>query len=760
MILSQPELASFLQLTQSRPHDFLGMHVANAHGKRGLVARAWLDDAAKCELVEIAPERGDALPAEVSRRKTAVRAVAAPRVLPLVKLHESGFFEGFLAGENDVFSYQLRITRHNGEVHQIRDPYAFLPTLGDTDLYLINEGTDHLIYQKLGSRIVEHDGVRGVAFAVWAPAARRVSLVGDFNRWDGRYHLMRQLGASGIWEIFVPSLKAGAHYKYEILSPASPTPFLKSDPCAVFYEPPPHNASVVYELGGAGAHVWGDADWLAARAKTDWQKKPISIYEMHLGSWRRVPSDGNRPLTYRELATQLPAYLRETGFTHVEFLPPAEHPFDGSWGYQVTGFYAPTQRFGSPHDFMFLVDALHAANIGVIVDWVPAHFPRDAFALAGFDGTHLYEHADPRQGAHQDWGTLVFNYGRHEVRAFLVGSALAWFDRFHIDGLRVDAVASMLYLDYSRKVGEWVPNKFGGRENLEAIEFLRRANSLVHSLYPGALTIAEESTSFAGVTRPVAEGGLGFDLKWNMGWMHDTLDYIGRDPLFRKWDHNKLTFGMLYQYSERFSQVFSHDEVVHGKGSMLNKMPQADISARAQNLRAFYAFFWTWPGKKTLFMGCEFGQSAEWKYDQSLDWHLLQYIDHEGVRRVVRDLNKLYREDAALAVCEQTPIGFEWVEADAAAESVLAYLRRSEDNSVTWLVVCNFTPVERTRRIGVPFDGEWREVLNTAAAEYGGPGSGNFGVVSADSRHSWDNRPHSLNICLPAMSTVVFRKIA
>ena len=594
----------------------------------------------------------------------------------------------------------------------------------------------------------------GTAFAVWAPEARRVSVVGDFNNWDGRYHMMRTLGASGIWEIFIPGIRPGARYKYEILGPNGPVPFLKSDPYAVRFEPPPHNASIVHSLDG---YTWQDAAWLAQRAATDWQRKPVSIYELHLGSWKRVPEDGGRPLTYRELASQLPAYLTGMGFTHVEFMPPAEHPFDGSWGYQVTGFYAPTQRFGTPHDFMALVDALHAASIGVIIDWVPAHFPRDAFALEAFDGTHLYEHADPRQGSHLDWGTLIFNYGRHEVRTFLAGSALAWLDRFHVDGLRVDAVASMLYLDYSRKEGEWIPNKFGGRENLEAIHFLRHTNELVHQHFPGALLIAEESTSFAGVTRPVHEGGLGFDLKWNMGWMHDTLEYFAKDPLYRKWHHNLLTFGMLYQYSEKFVQAFSHDEVVHGKGSMLNKMPQPDIARRAQNLRAFYAFMWAWPGKKTLFMGNEFGQYAEWKYDQSLDWHLLQYAPHKGLQLLVGDLNKLYREDDALARNEQFPGSFQWLEANDADNSVLTFLRLSTDGGLAWMVAANFTPVERTYRIGVPCDGQWREAINTDAPAYNGHGAGNLGSVNADTGHAWNGQPHSIHVCLPAMSTIIFR---
>jgi 1,4-alpha-glucan branching enzyme len=760
MLLTPAELDSFTHVVQSRPHDFLGMHPASANGVKGVVVRAWLADAQQCE-IEPLPS---APPVSSTSSAPPVPPLPPPPTVPLALVHPDGFFEGFLPGVTEVFPYRFRVTGRDGGVRSIHDPYAFLPTLGELDLHLLNEGSEQRIYEKLGPRPGVRQGVEGTAFAVWAPSARRVSVVGDFNRWDGRYHPMRMLGASGVWEIFLPGVRPGERYKYEILGPANTIPFLKSDPCAVHYEPPPGNASVVYDLAspppGHPAFAWSEADgaWLAARAGTDWQRKPVSIYEVHLGSWRRVPGEGNRPLTYRELAPALTDYLRETGFTHVEFLPPAEHPFDGSWGYQVTGFFAPTQRFGTPHDFMFLVDALHAAGIGVIVDWVPAHFPRDAFALAGFDGTHLYEHADPRQGAHLDWGTLIFNYGRNEVRAFLAGGALAWFERFHIDGLRVDAVASMLYLDYSRKAGEWIPNRFGGRENLDAISFLRHVNTLVHEQFPGALTIAEESTSFSGVTRPVADGGLGFDLKWNMGWMHDTIEYFHADPLFRAGLHDKLTFGMLYQYSEKFTQVFSHDEVVHGKGSMLNKMPQPGIHERAQNLRAFYAFLWTWPGKKTLFMGCEFGQPAEWKYDASLDWHLLQYPDHEGVRRVVRDLNALYRADAALAANEQEPGGFQWLEVADAASSVLTFLRRSADGGLFWVVACNFTPVARDYRAGVPVAGKWAEALNTDAAEYGGSGAGNLGGVEADTGRGWNGQPHSIGFHLPGQTVVIFRR--
>jgi 1,4-alpha-glucan branching enzyme len=481
----------------------------------------------------------------------------------------------------------------------------------------------------------------------------------------------------------------------------------------------------------------------------------MSVYEVHLASWRRVPEEGGRVLGYRELGLQLAAYCTQMGFTHVELMPPSEYPFDGSWGYQVTGFYAPTHRFGSPLDFMAMVDALHRGGIGVIVDWVPAHFPRDFFALARFDGTHLYEHADPRLGEHQDWGTLIFNYGRHEVRGFLVGAALSWFERFHIDGLRVDAVASMLYLDYSRKAGEWIPNRHGGRENLEAIEFLKQVNALVHLYHPGVAMIAEESTSFPGVTKPVSAGGLGFDLKWNMGWMHDSLDYFKQDPLFRKFHHDKLTFGMLYQWSEAFVQSFSHDEVVHGKGSLIGKMSGGDDATKAANLRCLLAFQWTWPGKKSLFMGCEFGQFAEWKFEASLDWHLLQYPLHAGLQRLVTDLNRLYVGDASLAENELGPESFEWLVTEDGAQSVIAYERRGR--GCAWTVAGNFTPVERTYRLGVPWPGRWEEAVNTDSKHYAGRGLGNLGGVVAD-KIPCQGRPYSIEVRLPGLSMVVFRQ--
>jgi len=725
MRLSPAELTALVDATETCPHRFLGLH---ALGDGGCVVRCLLPGAVSVE----------------------VRDVAAGVGLPMERLHAVGLFERVIP-RREGLRYRLRATYADGTARELEDPYRFWPTISEDDLFLLGKGDDHRVYHKLGAQLRTLDGVAGVSFAVWAPSARRVSVVGDFNLWNGRAHPMRVLGASGIWEIFVPGLAAGTRYKFELVGPHDRTPFLKTDPYGLHFEPSPNHAAIVCDLSG---FVWNDAVWMESRRRRDPRTRPMSVYEVHLASWRRVPEEGGRVLGYRELGEQLAAYCVELGFTHVELMPPSEHPFDGSWGYQVTGFYAPTHRFGSPLDFMTMVDTLHRAGIGVIVDWVPAHFPRDFFALARFDGTHLYEHADPRLGEHQDWGTLIFNYGRHEVRGFLVGSALSWLERFHVDGLRVDAVASMLYLDYSRKDGEWIPNRHGGRENIEAIEFLRQVNALVHLYHPGVAMIAEESTSFPGVTKEVAAGGLGFDLKWNMGWMHDCLGYFRQDPLFRKFHHDKLTFGMLYQWSEAFVQSFSHDEVVHGKGSLIGKMSGGDDATKAANLRCLLALQWTWPGKKTLFMGCEFGQFAEWKYDASLDWHLLAYPLHTGVQRLVADLNRLYVGEAALAENELRPEGFEWLVTDDGAQSVVAFERRSRGRA--WVVAGNFTPVERTYRLGVPWPGRWQEAINTASRHYAGQGLGNLGGVHAEAIPC-QGRPYSIEVRLPGLAVVVFR---
>jgi 1,4-alpha-glucan branching enzyme len=729
VIISQDELNQIVAAKSSAAAALLGMHRCG----KGLVVRAFVPDATACAAVELSD--------------------SGEKRHEMERLHDSGLFEGFIPNRKEPFPYRIRVENQNREVHQIFDPYSFRPVLSEQDLYLFNEGNEHRIYEKLGAHLRTVEEVSGVHFSVWAPAARRVSVVGNFNRWDGRCHQMRPLGSSGVWEIFVPGLVEGEMYKFEILG-ADGHLRLKTDPYGAYFEGPPNNASIVCDTR---RYRWGDHDWMNSRRANRSLDRPISIYEVHLGSWKRVPEDGNRPLTYREMAPELAAYVLEQGFTHVEVLPVAEHPFAPSWGYQVTGFFAPTHRFGAPEDFMFFVDYLHQKGIGVIVDWVPGHFPRDSFALAEFDGTHLYEHQDPRMGAHQDWGTLIFNYGRHEVRNFLIANALSWFDRYHIDGLRVDAVASMLYLDYSRSEGEWIPNRYGGRENIEAIDFLRAVNSIVHEYYPGALMMAEESTSWGGVSRSPSDGGLGFDFKWNMGWMNDTLRYFSKDPLYRRWHHNDLTFGMLYQYSENFVSVFSHDEVVHGKGSMLMKMGAGSITEKAHHLRSLYGFMWCYPGKKLLFMGSEFGQSSEWHYDQSLDWHLCEFTDHEGIRLLVRDLNRLYRQEPALSRTDFNPEGFRWINANDADSGILSFARLDPSGGDVVVAVCHFTPVTRYQyQVGVPCPGYWREILNTDSEFYGGSGVGNFGGAET-AAHPADGYPQSLTITVPPSSVSLFK---
>jgi 1,4-alpha-glucan branching enzyme len=733
MLLSPKDLDALLQARHANPHSVLGMHPVTHQGRKGLVVRALLQSTNTCAVVDYQSEQ-----------KTSY---------PMVKINPLGLFETFIPDREKVFRYRFQIERENKEFREFYDPYSFLPTLSQQDLYLFNEGTEHRIYEKLGAHARVIDGVPGISFAVWAPNAVRVSLVGEFNHWDGRFFPMRILGSSGVWELFVPGLEPGQYYKYEIL-PKRGLLRLKTDPYATYFESPPNNASIVYPLD---RYKWNDDAWVKKRAATDWLRKPISIYEVHLGSWKRS-ADGGRPLTYREIAGELVEYVKKMNYTHIEFMPLSEYPFDGSWGYQVTGFFAPTHRYGTPEDFMHLVDTLHQNDIGVLLDWVPAHFPKDFFALPHFDGTHLYEHADPRQGEHQDWGTLIFNFGRPEVRCFLVGSALAWCDRYHIDGLRVDAVASMLYLDYSRKPGQWIPNKHGGRENLEAIDFLRYTNQTVHKYYPGVLMIAEESTAWGGVTKPVKEGGLGFDLKWNMGWMHDTLEYFKKDPIFRKFHHNQLTFGMIYQHSEKFVLVFSHDEVVHGKCSLLIRMGAGHIPQKSQTLRSLYAWMWGWPGKKTLFMGSDFGQSAEWAYDRSLDWHLLEYMDHEGIRRLVADLNRLYLEHPALGELDYDQQAFQWINNNDGNNSVISFVRFGRKPEETIVVVSNFTPTTRdVYRVGVPYGGRWQEILNTHSDKYGG-GAPTNGEVKTQPI-VWDGRKFALDLKLPGLTTLYFRLV-
>jgi 1,4-alpha-glucan branching enzyme len=671
-------------------------------------------------------------------------------IAALDRMDEAGFFSGIVTERERPPAYLLR-ARRRSDLWDFEDPYRFSPLIGDLDNYLLGEGRHNRLWERLGAHLVEHQGVAGTHFAVWAPNAKRVSVVSDFNFWDGRRHPMRVHPGTGIWEIFLPGIDEGTIYKYEILSADDKLLPLKADPFGFGGELRPKTASVVRRID---AFDWGDAEWLASRKAKQAVDAPISIYEVHLGSWRR--GEHNRFLSYDELADQLIPYVAEMGFSHIELLPITEYPFDGSWGYQPIGLFAPTARFGEPAAFARFVDRCHRAGIGVLLDWVAGHFPADEHGLANFDGTALYEHADPRQGFHQDWNTLIFNYGRPEVANYLHASALFWLGVYHLDGLRVDAVASMLYLDYSRKEGEWVPNRHGGRENLEAIDFLKRANELVYGADDSVMTVAEESTAWPGVSRPTWSGGLGFGFKWNMGWMHDTLVYMSKDPVHRRWHHHEMTFGLLYAFSENFVLPLSHDEVVHGKGSILGRMP-GDAWQRFANLRAYYAFMWGHPGKKLLFMGQEFAQGPEWNADKSLDWHLLGIGWHKGIQTLVKDLNRLYRDEAALYQLDCVSGGFEWLEANEAETSILAWLRKGKAGAAPVIVVCNFTPAPRENyRLGLPMHGRWREILNTDAEIYGGSGMGNLGMIATEEVAS-QGRPFSARITLPPLATVWFR---
>ncbi|MEY2398032.1 MAG: 1,4-alpha-glucan branching enzyme [Actinomycetota bacterium] len=663
------------------------------------------------------------------------------------RCHASGMFEASVPGPK-VPDYRVAVTQPDGTTFEIDDPYRFWPTVGELDLHLFGEGRHYSLWRMLGARPMVHQDVVGTAFSVWAPNARSVHVAGDFNGWDEQVHAMRQLGASGIWELFIPGAGDGDFYKY-VVTDAWGHRRPKADPMATATELPPGQASRIH----TARHEWNDDAWMRTRAEADVLERPISAYEAHLGSWRRCPEEDDRPLSYREAADQLADHALSLGFTHVELMPVAEHPFGGSWGYQVTSYYAPTARFGSPDDFRFFVDRLHQRGLGVIVDWVPAHFPRDDWALASFDGTALYEHADPRRGAHPDWGTLVFNFGRHEVRNFLVANALYWFEEFHIDGLRVDAVASMLYLDYSRKAGEWLPNKHGGRENLEAIEFLREVNELVHGKHPGAMVVAEESTAWPSVSRPTYVGGLGFTFKWNMGWMHDTLSYFQHDPIHRRYHHNQLTFGLLYAFTENFMLPLSHDEVVHGKGSLLNKMP-GDRWQQFANLRSLYGWMWAHPGKKLLFMGGEVAQEREWSHDRSIDWHLLNLPEHQGVRDLVAELNAVLQREPSLYEKDDEDSGFSWIDASDVDNNVLSFLRLS-DGGRPVVCVANLSPlVHHDYRIGVTVGGAWEELVNTDDRRFGGSGVTNGTVVAED--ETWQGRPYSVALRLPPLGVCWF----
>jgi 1,4-alpha-glucan branching enzyme len=712
------------------PFQVLGKHTVELEGKKLIVVRAFLADALSAAVLD---SNGTEYAME--------------------RIHEAGFFELVAPTNAPIDSYRLRKTTANGSVETFYDSYSFLPTVTDYDLYLFGAGDNRRVYDKLGAHFTTVNSVEGVVFAVWAPNARSVSVIGDFNKWDRRLHAMRTLGASGVWEIFIPGLLEGDLYKFQIKTQNG---FIldKTDPYATEMEARPRTASKINFLSG---YQWSDEAWLKERSSGNELGKPISVYEVHLGSWMRHTYQGNKWYTYRELAESLIPYVTQRGFTHIELLPIMEHPFDGSWGYQVTGYYAPTSRFGTPDDFMFFVDQCHANGIAVLLDWVPAHFPKDAHALADFDGTHLYEHSDPRKGEHQDWGTYIFNFGRNEVKNFLIGNALFWIDKYHLDGLRIDAVASMLYLDYSRKAGEWLPNQYGGRENLEAIEFLKHLNSLVRKHHPGVLMIAEESTSYPKVSDDLEYGGLGFSMKWNMGWMHDTLEYFSKDSVYRGYHHKNLTFALLYAFSERFMLPLSHDEVVHGKRSLLSKMP-GDEWQQFANLRALFGLMFGFPGKKLMFMGDEFGQRAEWNHDRQLDWHVLQYPFHAGVQKWVDDLNRFYKNEPALHQLDFHHTGFEWIDFEDASGSTIAFLRKSADDRSSIVVVCNFTPVPRSNyRLGVPEEGAYEELLNSDSNFYGGSNLGNSGALHTESIPHY-HRPFSVLLTLPPLAVLFLKK--
>jgi 1,4-alpha-glucan branching enzyme len=726
--LSDEDVAAIADARHPDPFGVLGLHRSPAAAGPGMVLRAFVPGAETLSAIDDA---------------------GAP-IARLERHASADVFEALLPRRSTRFAYRLHATRGTAR-WTFHDAYAFGPVLGPLDEHLLVEGTHRRLYEKLGAHAMTHEGVDGVHFAVWAPRAQRVSVVGDFNAWDGRRHVMRKRIDSGLWEIFIPDLGEGAVYKFEIIGAHGDLLPLKADPFGYAAELRPSTASVVARTDD---FRWTDAHFLAQRGRADPRRVPMAIYEVHLGSWRRHADGGF--LNWDEIAARLIPYALDLGFTHLEFLPVTEHPLDASWGYQPIGLFAPTRRFGDPAGFARLIDRAHAAGLGVLIDWVPAHFPTDVHGLARFDGEALYEHPDPRRGFHPDWNTAIYDYGRREVANVLAASALYWLDRFHIDGLRVDAVASMLYLDYSRRPGEWLPNAEGGNENHDAVAFLRQANTLAYAAHPGIVTIAEESTAWPGVSRPADAGGLGFGFKWNMGWMHDTLAYFGREPVHRRWHHNELTFGLLYAFTENFVLPLSHDEVVHGKGSILARMP-GDAWQRFANLRAYYAFMWGYPGKKLLFMGQEFGQVAEWNAAAELEWHLLDHTPHRGVHDCVRDLNRVYRQEPALHARDCEGEGFRWIVVDDVEQSVFAWLRLGGDGAAPVAVVCNLTPVPRHGyRIGLPHAGTWRELLNTDAIQYGGSGMGNLGAVTAADEPS-HGLPASAEILLPPLATLYLR---
>jgi len=730
--LSLQQIGQLVEGKHEDPFELLGPHEVRESGRRALAVRAFLPQSARAWVVD--PAHG-----------------LSPR--PMRRIHPAGLFEAICPAPSQESPprYLIRAAGEDGKSSTMHDPYSFPHLLTDYDLYLLGEGHHWQCYNRLGAQLRSIDGVEGVNFAVWAPNATSVSVVGDFNAWDGRRHPMRKHIPSGFWELFVPGLGEGTLYKFQIRH--YDQVFEKADPMAFASECPPRTASQVIDLD---RFRWHDAEWMAARREADWLHGPLSFYEVHLGSWRRPGDDPTRWMTYRETAHQLVEYVREMGYTHIELLPVAEHPLSASWGYQITGYYSATARYGTPHDFMYLVDLCHQNGIGVVLDWVPAHFPRDAHGLRRFDGTALYEHADPRQGEHRDWGTHIFNYGRHEVRNFLISNALFWMDKHHVDGIRVDAVASMLYLDYSRHDGDWLPNEYGGRENIQAISLLKEMNEQVHLQYPGALTIAEESTAWPGVSRPTYVGGLGFSLKWNMGWMNDTLGYFRHDPIHRKYHHDELTFSLIYAFHENFVLPLSHDEVVHMKGSLLDQVP-GDLWQKFANLRTLYAYLWTHPGKKLLFMGGEFGQWNEWNFDGALQWDLLKWESHQGLQKCVADLNRLYRSEPALHQLDFDGGGFEWIDCHDHDNSSLSYIRRARDPGDFLVIACNFTPVPRKGfRLGVPEVCWYEEVFNSDSQYYGGGNLGNGPGVGAEPL-KWHGLPASVEITLPPLGITVLK---
>lgn len=730
MQTNKNEIEQIINSSHSNPHNFLGMHTEISDQKQIIIIRCFLPYAQKVLVVKVSDDK---------------------KKYPMKKINDAGVFQTTIK-EQKTFDYQLEITDYAGNIKKIFDPYSFKPVISDFDLYLFGQATHYKIFDKLGAHPTKINNVDGVNFAVWAPNAKRVSVIGDFNNWDGRQNPMRSRQNSGVWELFIPGIKNFDLYKFEIKTQQDCI-LKKSDPYGNFAQLRPNTASIVFDIN---KYKWGDTKWMSKRTENSPLGGPINIYEVHLSSWKRNVEENNRFLTYREFADKIVEYVKEMNYTHIELMPIEEHPFDGSWGYQVAGYYAATSRYGTPEDFMYLVDKCHQNNIGVLLDWVPAHFPKDEHGLIKFDGTALYEHADPRIGEHPDWGTLIFNYGRCEVKNFLIANALFWIEKFHIDGLRVDAVASMLYLNYSKENGQWLPNKFGGNENLEAIEFMKHMNSVILGKYPDVLMIAEESTAWLGVSRPPHQNGLGFNLKWNMGWMNDFLSYMQKDCVYRKYHHNNLTFSMIYAYTENFVLVLSHDEVVHGKGSLINKMP-GDLWQKFANMRVAFGFMIGHPGKKLSFMGNEFAQFEEWNANKSLDWHLLKFDSHKKFQTYIKDLNRIYLNEKILSCDDFTNLGFEWIDCNDSQRSVISFIRKGKNSNDIIIFVCNFTPVPlMNHRIGVPFDGMYKEILNSDNLKYGGSGIINSNIIQSE-KINWNGRENSIGLKVSPLGVSILK---